>query len=982
MANRKRLGEILIEWAIIGQKELQSALHHAVDRGIRVGEALIDLKLATESQVWKALAAQNNLEYVDLASVAIPASASQLIPIDVIRKFLVLPLGMEGNRIRAAVHDPLGLETLDILRLRLGKTIKPVLATRAQILAVVNSTFGIATISFGDVTGPALRVPNRPDASIALRGVRLQSQIRGMSQRTTIHQTFVNQEHDAVEAVYTFPLPEGAAVCGFEVVTADRVLTGQVEESENAIDQYEQAIGQGNGAFMIEQDRPDVFSVRAGNLKPGQAATVRLTYVCLLERADKSIRVAFPTALAPRYATNSGTDPLAAMVDGDALNPPHLLYAPYGLNMEVEIDMGRQLVGVQSPSHAIKVERGDARERSTGVAIHTTRVTLAAGMTEMNRDIVLHIELAREHQPCVQWERGKDGARYLAVTFVPEFDLDDVAGSEGQGPAPSETVFVLDCSGSMQGGSIRQATAALELCLRGMNEGDTFNICRFGSSFELMASEPLRYGQETLDQAIAYVRQGGDLGGTELYGPLEAVLRQPTVAGTVRQIVLLTDGQVTNEPACIDLARRNRARNRVFPFGIGPACSTHLVQGLARASGGAAEFITTGERIDEKVLRTFSRLASPFVTEVSIGWGGAEVQTLAEFPPIFDGDVLAIFGRSLGRLPAAVTLSCMTGSGPKNWRVTVPPTASRESGGVIATMWARRTIQSLEEVNNLTDSRPRPAVKSRERGMVVRLSEEFGLLSSLTTFIAVEHRTVDERNEGRPALRRVPVMLAAGWGGVGTEQMRRLTGGASALGPCHTMDKTVDRSMDCSIDRSVASPAVRKRSRGSIVRKLFGAILDDDLQAPLSEEAALGKARSFSPSTSSPSPGQYMPLQDRSKHGSVKDNVLDLLSYQLADGSFGRGADVGGHARSGETARMLSKVKPRLAELGSNVPSDEPILRTVIAVLVMTSKFADDQDLWHRSRGKAIRFVARAVGKTVSEVKQWFAKMLAKLVAR
>ena len=115
--------------------------------------------------------------------------------------------------------------------------------------------------------------------------------------------------------------------------------------------------------------------------------------------------------------------------------------------------------------------------------------------------------------------------------------------------------------------------------------------------------------------------------------------------------MLLTDGQVSNEPACIDLARRNRLRNRIFSFGIGSACSTHLVKGLARATGGAAEFITTGERIDDKVLRTFSRLASPMVSDVSIDWGGAEVQTLAELPPVFDGDVLAVFGRAAG--PAA-----------------------------------------------------------------------------------------------------------------------------------------------------------------------------------------------------------------------------------------------------------------------------------------------------------------------------------------
>src|SRR6185295_19287511 len=102
--------------------------------------------------------------------------------------------------------------------------------------------------------GIALHTSN-PTDRIALRGVCLRSRLSGMSQRTTIDQTFVNLEDRAIEAVYTFPLPESAAVCGFEVITADRVLTGRIEEAEKAIEQYEDAVSEGHGAFMMEQGR-------------------------------------------------------------------------------------------------------------------------------------------------------------------------------------------------------------------------------------------------------------------------------------------------------------------------------------------------------------------------------------------------------------------------------------------------------------------------------------------------------------------------------------------------------------------------------------------------------------------------------------------------------------------------------------------------------------------------------------------------------
>src|SRR5687768_220532 len=170
--------------------------------------------------------------------------------------------------------------------------------------------------------GIALRTSNPADR-IALRGVRVHARLAGMSQRTTVEQTFVNLERRAIEAVYTFPLPEGAAVCAFEVITGDRVLTGVVDETDAAVETYDDAVAGGHGAFLLEQERPDVFTVRVGNLKPRQAATIRITYVCALDRVDKQIRVTFPTTVAPRYVTATASDPLEAMVDGEALNPPH-----------------------------------------------------------------------------------------------------------------------------------------------------------------------------------------------------------------------------------------------------------------------------------------------------------------------------------------------------------------------------------------------------------------------------------------------------------------------------------------------------------------------------------------------------------------------------------------------------------------------------------------------------------------------------------
>jgi type IV pilus assembly protein PilB len=125
---QKKLGEQLVEWGIITQKEVTKALDHAKAKNLRIGEALVDLKLCSESNVYKALAAQHNMEYVEVDRGAVPANAGSLVPEDLMRKYLILPLGMEGGKLRIAVHDPLDLEMLDILRFRLHKEIRTSLA--------------------------------------------------------------------------------------------------------------------------------------------------------------------------------------------------------------------------------------------------------------------------------------------------------------------------------------------------------------------------------------------------------------------------------------------------------------------------------------------------------------------------------------------------------------------------------------------------------------------------------------------------------------------------------------------------------------------------------------------------------------------------------------------------------------------------------------------------------------------------------------
>ena len=135
---RRKLGEILVEWGVITPAGVQEALDHAQKQGMRLGESIAALGLADEEEVTKALASQHNMEYIDLDRNVVPAAELTAIPLDLIRKYLVIPAGKEDNRLKVIIADPLALEVLDLLRFRLNCEIEPCLGSRTKIRAYID----------------------------------------------------------------------------------------------------------------------------------------------------------------------------------------------------------------------------------------------------------------------------------------------------------------------------------------------------------------------------------------------------------------------------------------------------------------------------------------------------------------------------------------------------------------------------------------------------------------------------------------------------------------------------------------------------------------------------------------------------------------------------------------------------------------------------------------------------------------------------
>jgi Ca-activated chloride channel family protein len=215
------------------------------------------------------------------------------------------------------------------------------------------------------------------------------------------------------------------------------------------------------------------------------------------------------------------------------------------------------------------------------------------------------------------------------------------------------------------------------------------------------------------------------------------------------------------------LAKTQAGGMRIFSLGIGAGASQHLVRGLARAGRGSAEFIYPGERIEPKVLRLFERLLSPGLSDVNLEWVGARVlQAPVDVPPVFAGSRVLVYALTTGARPSAVRLAAASPSGPLSHEVLLGGTPVVQ-GRAVATLAARARIRELEEGGEWLTSRGSRQTDRKRSGVrdeIIALSVRYGLMSRETSFVAIERR--DSPVIGDVRLRRVPIALTTGWGGL------------------------------------------------------------------------------------------------------------------------------------------------------------------------------------------------------------------------
>ena len=580
--------------------------------------------------------------------------------------------------------------------------------------------------------------------NLPLDAINLAATITGLAVRTRLTQSFRNPFTEPLEATYIFPLPDRAAVTALRMEADDRVVEGVLKERGEARADYDRAVEEGKRASIAEEERPGVFTMRVGNILPGERVTVRLDLAGLLPYEDGDATFRFPLVVAPRYipglplpgaSVGSGIAPDTDLVpDASRITPPVLLPGfpnPVRFSAVIDVDpAGLPLAGARC---SLPVDEEDDGRR---LRVRPGR--------RLDRDLVLRLRLAAE-----------DAVATSVVTSGDTFLCTVVPPTAAVPARPRDVVLVLDRSGSMGGWKMAAARRAAARIVDTLTPADRFAVIAFDQMIDLPRELPEELVPATdwaRFQAVRFLAGVEARGGTEMSMPLRLATRLLAGERTERdrRVVFVTDGQYGGEDLLVRELGPLLASIPVHAVGVDTAVNVRLLRRLADLSGGRFDLVESEDRLDEVMAAVHRRIGTPLLTGLSVRGAGIDPRSLtpARMPDVFPGAPVVISGRGTPTGPVTVS-GDLAGT---SWQVEL--TALGVDNPSLPAIWARARVRDLED-RYLAQSTP-----DLERE-IVSVSLTYRVLSRFTAFVAIDDRVVNEG--GKPHQITQPVDMPHGW---------------------------------------------------------------------------------------------------------------------------------------------------------------------------------------------------------------------------
>ena len=564
-----------------------------------------------------------------------------------------------------------------------------------------------------------LPVPN----ALPVKSIELDTKINGQVATTHVVQVFRNDTPYTLEGTYFFPIPETASIVEFAIWENGKKLVGEVRSREEAHRIYDEIVRRQKDPGLLEYAGKDLFQASIFPIPPNSDKKLELTYSQILKAESGTVAYHYPLGT----GRNLWSRPNPMVEDSSVRrNMPAQKFGT--VSGKIEIAGKDSIRNIYSPSHQIDVKQKGETGASVSFVTNGNDNDFQLFYGLSNTDFGMSLLTYRE--------AGKDG--YFLLMLSPK---DNISERE---LVNKDIVFVLDTSGSMaEEGKMEKARAALLFGIRGLRDGDRFNVINFAGEEHLMESRLISADASGRRRGEEFVNRLTPTGGTNINDALRAALRQFDNSDRSKMLVFMTDGLPTVGESNVDkiIANANTVKVenlRLFTFGVGYDVNTRLLDKLAAENSGAADYVEPKENLEVKVSNFFTKVNSPVLTDLDLDFGG--VQTDLMYPrkmtDIFKGTQLTLIGRY--KNPADIEnvtlrLTGKTGREARTFNYTNLDFPFRdERNDFLPRLWATRRVGWLME-------QIRSNGEQKElRDEVVDLGTRYGIVTPYTSYLATD----------------------------------------------------------------------------------------------------------------------------------------------------------------------------------------------------------------------------------------------------
>ncbi len=591
---------------------------------------------------------------------------------------------------------------------------------------------------------------------------------------TTIEQLFANPNGTDLEAVYSFPVPQKAAVSEFTYWIDGKPVTGEIVEKQRARKIYTEEKQAGREVAMTEQDDHKSFDIKVWPVKANADVRVRLSYIQPAKLDTGIGRFVYPLEegtvdeqkLSFWTANETVTGKFSFDLDLKVDYPVEALRLPahptaaisqnpdgtWHVHMDNSAPAALPAQGTSDPAAPAQPATGQALDDEEGATAQA--VTTA---TRLDTDVAVYWRQAA-NQPArvdaVTYKKDAAARGTFALTLTPGMDLQPI--TEGR-----DWVFVLDQSGSMRS-KIATLAEGVTRALGKLRPDDRFRIITFNNNAYEVTTGFVPVNAETIRRFAAAVQQIQATGGTNLYAGLSMGMNALD-ADRTGAIVLVTDGVAnvgtTENRKFFDLARQKDIR--LFTAIMGNSANRPLLEPLTRLSNGTAVSVSNSDDVVGVLLNATTKVTHEALhglkVEVKSVGGNLRIADIArdDIKTLYNGEQLVLFGHYWNAGAAQVTLAGKISGKPVNYTTTFdfPDTATRNPE--VERLWAYQSIETeLYKMQLLGED-------ADAKQSVIDTSKEFGIVSPFTSMITVREERFAELGIDRTNKQRLAVEQTA-----------------------------------------------------------------------------------------------------------------------------------------------------------------------------------------------------------------------------